>query len=208
MIKRSEKWDRRYMNFAAEVASWSKDPSTKCGAVIVKPNGKVHSVGYNGFPAGHPDLPEQYADRQYKYPNIIHAEINALEGVLAGTLSNHTLYVHPLPTCDKCGEQVRRSGISRVVFPELTDALRMRWSSCDAAVEEFRRANIEVTFISPRHVPGPGEGEADGLVSDEMLAAAMRIANPAAVSEVAMGEFLAEAMAVFRRQNPGIFQLY
>lgn len=144
----SEKWDRRYMNLAVMVASWSKDPSTKCGCVIVKPNGKVHSVGYNGFPPGHEDLPEQYADRDYKYPNIIHAEINALEGVLAGTLTGHTVYVHPLPTCSACGDELIRARVSRLVFPQLTGELRERWgASCDTAVAKFIGAGMEVTFI-------------------------------------------------------------
>lgn len=43
-----DKWDIRFMKRAQELASWSKDPSTKVGAVIVK--GK-HAVaeGYNGI---------------------------------------------------------------------------------------------------------------------------------------------------------------
>lgn len=148
MIKRSEKWDRRYMSFAVEVASWSKDPSTQCGCVIVKPNGKVFSVGYNGFPQGHPDLPEHYADREYKYKHIKHAEINALEGVLEGTLTNHTVFVHPLPTCEVCGMQLLRAGVSRVVFPELTGGLLERWGdSCAKAIEEFERHHVVVTTI-------------------------------------------------------------
>ena len=28
------KWSHRFLDMAALVASWSKDPSTKCGAVI------------------------------------------------------------------------------------------------------------------------------------------------------------------------------
>jgi deoxycytidylate deaminase len=36
---------------------WSKDPSTKVGAVIVRPDLTVASIGYNGFPRGMSDDP-------------------------------------------------------------------------------------------------------------------------------------------------------
>ena len=46
-----EKWDRRFLRLAREVASWSKDPSTKVGAVLVDPlDNTIVSLGYNGFP--------------------------------------------------------------------------------------------------------------------------------------------------------------
>ena len=42
--------DLRFLRLAREVSTWSKDPSTKVGAVIVGDNGQVISQGYNGFP--------------------------------------------------------------------------------------------------------------------------------------------------------------
>lgn len=43
------KWDKRFLELAAFIAEWSKDPSTKCGAVIT--DGKqIVSQGFNGFP--------------------------------------------------------------------------------------------------------------------------------------------------------------
>jgi len=33
-----EKWDKRFLDLAEFVALWSKDPSTKCGSVIVDDN--------------------------------------------------------------------------------------------------------------------------------------------------------------------------
>lgn len=43
-------WDRRFLKIAREVATWSKDPSTQVGAVIVDPDQRVVSLGYNGPP--------------------------------------------------------------------------------------------------------------------------------------------------------------
>ena len=46
------KWYKRYLKLAAEVAQWSKDPSTKVGAVVVGSKGQILSQGYNGFQIG------------------------------------------------------------------------------------------------------------------------------------------------------------
>src|SRR3989344_2191240 len=77
-IQRTEKWDRRFLALAEHVAQWSKDPSTKTGAVIVDPNNRVVSLGYNGFPRGVNDLPERLSNRELKYKIIVHCERNAL----------------------------------------------------------------------------------------------------------------------------------
>ena len=52
------KWDLRYLKLAEEVSSWSKDPSSKIGAIAVGNKGQVLAQGYNGFPRGVIDKPE------------------------------------------------------------------------------------------------------------------------------------------------------
>ena len=70
-------WDRRFLEMAALVSTWSKDPSTKVGAVITR--GKfVVSLGFNGHPAGVEDSDARLHDREMKYRTIIHAELNAI----------------------------------------------------------------------------------------------------------------------------------
>ena len=54
-----EKWDRRFLALAEHVADWSKDPSTKTGAVIVRPDRTIASMGYNGFPRGMADTDDR-----------------------------------------------------------------------------------------------------------------------------------------------------
>ena len=66
-------WHQRFLALAAHVGSWSKDPSTKVGAVIVRNDRTIVSVGYNGFPRHCDDDPELYADRTKKYPRTVHA---------------------------------------------------------------------------------------------------------------------------------------
>src|ERR1043166_7175104 len=74
----SEKWDKRFLNMAALVSSWSKDPSTQVGAVIVDDQRVVVGTGYNGFPRGAAARPERDAERETKYKMIARAEANAV----------------------------------------------------------------------------------------------------------------------------------
>jgi len=111
------KWQTRYLNVAKECASWSKDPGSKVGAVVVGKDGQVLSQGYNGFPRGIRDLPERLNDRETKLKYTVHAEMNAiLNASLTGTsLRDGTIYVYGLPTCSECAKAVIQSGIKTVV---------------------------------------------------------------------------------------------
>ena len=70
-------WDKRFLELASVVGSWSKDPSTKVGAVIVNENKQIVSMGYNGFPRGVRD-DYRLENRETKYNLIVHAEANAI----------------------------------------------------------------------------------------------------------------------------------
>jgi len=108
------KWDERFLYLAEHVSTWSKDPSTKVGAVIADERRRVLSLGYNGFPPAVDDREELYADRDMKLKNIVHAEMNAL--VLARTdLEGATLYCSISCICDRCIGPIIRAGIRRVV---------------------------------------------------------------------------------------------
>lgn len=50
-------WDLLFLKMVDELASKSKDPSTKCGAMIVRPDKSICSMGFNGFPKGMSDDP-------------------------------------------------------------------------------------------------------------------------------------------------------
>ena len=107
-------WDDRFLQLAKLVSLWSKDPSTKVGAVIARPDKTVASVGYNGFPRGIPDHPEWYNDRELKYKIVRHAETNAIS-FAKEDLSGCTLYVYPLPPCSSCAGAIIQHNIKRVV---------------------------------------------------------------------------------------------
>lgn len=107
------KWDIRFLDLAEHIATWSKDPSTKVGAVLANDR-RVVSVGYNGFPQGVNDDPALYADREYKYEHVVHGEMNAI--LFAGrSVDGCTLYTIPFLPCSRCAAMVIQAGIWRVV---------------------------------------------------------------------------------------------
>jgi dCMP deaminase len=150
------KWDTRFMNLARHVAQWSKDPSTKCGAVIVNRR-RVVSLGFNGFAAGTSDEAELYLDREYKNATVIHCEENAI--IQAQTsVRGYTMYLTGM-SCGRCTARVIQAGIDRVVVPyKAEDAFSHRGESkvgwmWDKQFEYARRqleeAQVELFVLEP-----------------------------------------------------------
>lgn len=123
-----DKWDNRFLNLAKEIASWSLDPSTKVGAVIVRPDRTIASVGYNGFPRGVEDTIERLNDREIKYSMIVHGEMNAIIHARE-PLHGYTLYTVPLQPCSRCAAMVIQSGITRAVSIEPSSDIKNRWKN-------------------------------------------------------------------------------
>lgn len=139
-------WDRYFLRIAEQVATASKDPSTRVGAAIA--DGKrLVSCGYNGFAQGCDDSPEVYADREQKYSRVVHGEVNAI--LFAGRrLDGCTLYTVPFQPCDRCAGIVIQSGIKRVVAPACPPDIRERWAkSLDSAERQFREAGVQLDLI-------------------------------------------------------------
>lgn len=133
---RQNKWDLRFLNMAKLVSTWSKDPSTQTGAVIVRSNKTVAGVGFNGFPQGMPDNPELYANRDVKYSRVVHCEVNAtIFG--SGPFTNCTLYTFPFMSCDRCFVQMLQNGIRRFVYPEATEDQKLRWGQAFEKVRAY-----------------------------------------------------------------------
>lgn len=129
----SEKWDRRFLEMAKQISTWSKDPSTKVGAVLVNPLGHMVGMGFNGFPAGVQDHDARYADRDTKLGLVVHAEVNAI--LQAGHRARGaTLYVYPSfmlpPICGECCKVAITAGVAGIVGykPNLNDERVKRWA--------------------------------------------------------------------------------
>lgn len=133
----SEKWDRRFLEMASLVASWSNDPSTQTGAVVVGADKRVISVGFNGFPAGMPDDYQLYANREEKYSRILHCEVNALLFARGDLPEGTTLYTFPFMSCDRCVVQMLQAGIRRFVAPAATAEQLTRWGAAFERTKKY-----------------------------------------------------------------------
>ena len=141
-VANTEKWDRRFLDLAKLVSTWSKDPSTQTGAVIVRPDNTILSVGFNGFAKNMQDDPQAYANREIKYSRIIHCEVNALIHARSD-VHKCILYTWPFASCDRCAVQMLQAGISRFVFPSLPEHLVDRWKeSLDKTISYFKEAGV------------------------------------------------------------------
>lgn len=144
----TDKWDLRFLELAKHVASWSKDPSTQTGAVIVRPDRTVASLGYNGFARGCDDSPELYADREKKYARIVHCEMNAILSARE-PLHGYTLYTVSFLSCERCAVHVIQAGIRRAVAPALPEHLKERWAASVAATRAlYAEAGIECVEVA------------------------------------------------------------
>lgn len=113
-IDQLNKWDRRFIDLAHTIGLWSKEPRSKVGAVIVRPDRSVAALGYNGFPRGVIDSPERLADRTFKNKIAVHAEMNAILSAKQ-SVKDCTIYVTPLYPCSACAGSIVQAGIVRVV---------------------------------------------------------------------------------------------
>ena len=145
-----DKWDARFIDLAALVGSWSQDPSTKVGAVIVDQNRRVVSVGFNGFAAGVDDSTERLETRETKYRMILHAEDNAIM-FARQSLIGCTIYTTPFLPCAQCAARIIQAGIVRVVAPHIseTDPAYQRWRiDLELAWAQYNEASVEVTSVA------------------------------------------------------------
>ena len=137
----SLKWDYRFLDLAEFISSWSKDPSTKVGAVITDCDNRIVSIGYNGFPKDIHDYEEMLNDRETKYNMIVHGEMNAI--LFANrSLLDCTLYTYPFMPCPRCASIIIQSRIKRVVsYKNSID----RWEK-DLKLSRwlFKQANVEL----------------------------------------------------------------
>lgn len=132
------------MSVAELTASWSKDPSTQCGAVIVDQDRHMISHGYNGLPKWMPDDPEILNNREEKYKYVIHAERNAIDNC-PSSVQGCTLYVTH-PCCADCADYAISKGIVRVVINKGAEDFIERWN-CTNALEKFKAAKVYVTIL-------------------------------------------------------------
>lgn len=136
-------WDKRWLNIAKEVASWSKDPRRKVGCVLVNLENTQLSGGFNGFPRGVAD-DARLDDKLKKLLMVVHAEANA---IAAAARNGHSLlgaiaYITSNP-CAQCASLMIQAGIMRVVY--IPTENQPEWQlSHDLAMEMFAEVGVRV----------------------------------------------------------------
>lgn len=111
-------WQKRYLNLAKDISTWSKDPSTHVGAVAVSQRGQVLATGFNGFPRGINDFAERLNDRPTKYRYIVHAEANCIYNATYNgvCLDQSIIFVYGLPVCAECMKGLIQVGVSEIYW--------------------------------------------------------------------------------------------
>lgn len=148
----SEKWHKRFMEVAELVKTWSKDPSTKVGAVVVGPDREIRSTGYNGLVRGVDDNKPERMERPTKYDFFEHAERNAVYNacLIGASLKGCVIYVTAMPCPDRA-RAIIQSGIKMVVTRKVTideKSPANTWRDKLAYSEEmFKEAGIDCLYL-------------------------------------------------------------
>ncbi len=135
-------WNEWFLQGVYWIASKSKDPKTKIGAIVVKDK-RIISTGYNGIPHGVDDDIAWRHERPEKYKWYEHGERNAIYSAAKyGIITeNATLYTNAMP-CADCARGVIQSGIKHVYvhkqFIDLTDSIvRDQWKGHHIATKSM-----------------------------------------------------------------------
>lgn len=141
-------WDKRWMDMAKLVASWSKDRSRTCGAVIVDERNVLVSVGWNGFPRGINDEVDARHERPVKYLWTEHAERNAIFNAAANghKIAGCTMYL-PWYPCADCARAIIQSGIKEIVGTEPDWNDRKYAADFKVVLEMLTECGLTVRFL-------------------------------------------------------------
>lgn len=130
------KWDARFMAMAELSSTFSKDPRKQVGCILVSPDCRHVSLGYNGPPAGFDDETLAIMDRDRKNRYTLHAEANAIANA-ATDVRGWTMYVTEAP-CLSCAMAIHRAGIGRLVTKPID--LNSLWADEQREAEGFLAA--------------------------------------------------------------------
>jgi len=142
------KWDKRFMEMAELISTWSScyQENRKIGAVIVKDK-RIMTTGYNGAPSGIESCVEkgECLRRTMNVPSgtraelcyAIHAEQNAiLQAARLGlSLMGATLYCTHQP-CVICSKMIVNAGITKVWYKNSYPD--------EFAIQILKEANVEL----------------------------------------------------------------
>ena len=145
------KWVKRFIELSNMTAEWSKDPSTKVGAVIVSESCKIAGQGYNGLFRGLDDSMLTYISRDEKLSLTAHAEANAYANRIHMP-DNEDLFIFvSKPMCLECAKLTVLNKI-KAVYCCVTDdpTFNARWNN-DQSLSVLKRTGIEYYEVYPEN---------------------------------------------------------
>jgi dCMP deaminase len=146
----STDWHARWLDRARHISTWSKDPSTKVGCVLVRA-GHAIAEGYNGFPHGVAD-DARLNDRALKYELTVHAEANAVAHAArhghptVGATAYSTLF-----PCPPCASLLIQAGVVALITPVVVPPGDCEWCTQDPVW-------VLATEVPLREVPAADQG--------------------------------------------------
>jgi dCMP deaminase len=128
----------QYFKLARYMAeTFSKDPSTKVGTILLKEKTlQILSVGYNGFARGVDETKPERWERPTKYNFCVHSEINSIcNAARSGTSVEGAIAIVTMYPCCDCCRALIQSGVKNLITlpPNLKDP---KWG------EEFKTSKI------------------------------------------------------------------
>lgn len=143
-------WNLRFMRMAdLEIAQWSKDHSSKVGAIIIKDR-EIVTTEFNGIPRGINDDIEARHEKPEKHYWFIHAESNAI--INAARQGKSTLgcdlYVNWFP-CHTCAGFIVQAGIKRIFCDKEPDLNNLHYGeSFKRALKILEEGDVEIIYMN------------------------------------------------------------
>lgn len=145
----------KFMGLAYARAQFSKDASTKVGAIIVGPAGEDRASGYNGAPRGcsadEPGDPRS-TTRPEKYFWFSHAELNAVTNAArVGTPLDGCVLLVTHPPCMDCARAIVQAGIRKVITLPQEAAFYDRWQEhIVRSMRLFEGCGVELVVLEKK----------------------------------------------------------
>lgn len=124
-------WDDYFLGIARAVSARASCDRARIGAVIVSPDRRILSTGYNGAPSGVPSCDEVGHDLvdmgggRMSCVRTVHAEANAiLSAARHGVRTAQATLYTTKSTCYDCAQASVQAGVRRIVFAERYDSAR------------------------------------------------------------------------------------
>ena len=144
-----EKQDKYFKLAQYFAETFSKDNSTKVGAIFLAPKTlQILSTGYNGMPRGFDESLDKRWERPLKYLYVEHAERNAIYNACRNgtSLDGSICFVTMFP-CSDCMRGLIQSGVKIIVTKEPNIECDRWGSHFKASLEMANECGIQLIYV-------------------------------------------------------------